>query len=100
MADISIDVFRGGLTSDYMSAVDKPDANIHAGYPHNGSDRKAGGFSISLYLPSKGGGTTKVHTWVPPSMFEKIAMTMIEGSPKEAEKAFLKALLAGAESSA
>ena len=92
MAD-EIEVWRGGVSSDHITQVRAPDAALYPGYPHAGKTAKSGGMEVVVYLPSKGGGTTGVKVWIPPSQFDRLASVMIEGSPEAAENAFLRAML-------
>ena|SRR5579862_9564995 len=53
---------------------------------------KSEGFSLKFQI-RRGKGFTYLNAWIKPGAFPAIVAAMLEGSPKEAEQAFLSAML-------
>lgn len=86
-----IEVWRKGVTSPYVpTRVRDGVPDIATGHPDRSSSKNRGGITLTGQIPSKGGGTTKVYIWVPPSAYGHLAALMLKGAPEAAEKAFLK----------
>lgn len=88
----NVEIWRGGLTSDYMEREKVSFVMMHEGYPHRQAGMKPGGVTISFDIASKGGGSTSIRVWLSPIDFKKFASLMIESAPIEAENAFLAAM--------
>lgn len=91
----SLEVWQGGSNSpsSSMKALDDHNARFWGGAPLFAQSPKAGGVTVSLKHPSKGGGETALNVWFPPTSFSALAMEMMRASPVEATQAFRKALL-------
>jgi hypothetical protein len=89
MADSGFEVWRGGISSDYVRHEPDPHVIITTGksrlrYPNND------GVQIALRIASKGGGKTRVFLWIDPLEFDSVARAMFEASPLFALATFQK----------
>jgi hypothetical protein len=82
------EVWRGGVTTAKIEKEADP-VTVSYGRPHAHSRRF--GLTLSTYIKSKGGGTTAIKFWIPPSDFEAIVSTMRDLDPEATKAAFLKA---------
>jgi hypothetical protein len=99
-----VEVWQGGVVPDLSGGITFKEVKVHdftasANHPIS-SQRGKRGLAMAVKHPSKGGGETRVWTFVPPGMFQEIAETMMRADPAAAEMAFLAVLTQGAKSRA
>jgi hypothetical protein len=100
----TVEVWQGGATPDWngrttFKAVAAPDFQLRPTFPL--VDKPEGdGLAVGVTHPSKGGGYTRLWTWLPSDMFIQVAKAMAEAAPEAAEKAFLEVLTQGAKARA
>lgn len=99
-----IEVWQGGVSPDWSGRTTFRQVGAHAfemkaSHPLP-SGKAQPGLAFAIKHPSKGGGETRVWTWLPPSMFLSVAKMMAKASPAAAEQAFLAVLTEGAKSRA
>jgi hypothetical protein len=82
------EVWRGGLTSSYISKEDRPLVSVRSGRATNKS--KLDVLKFKFFLASKGGGTTSISLCINPEEFEYVAKAMFKADQKAAFSAFSK----------
>jgi len=90
---------EGGLSGRIrFTLVPNPDFEIRARLPLR--DSPDPGLTLGVTHPSKGGGFTRIWSWLPEGMFLEVAKAMAKASPNAAEQAFLTVLTEGAKARA
>jgi hypothetical protein len=88
---VKIDIWRGTPEKSPVDLVKEADPSIGRGTRIVDGPRVGASIYFSSFAPARSNYRFSVHIW--PEAYSELAKAMLEGAPKEAEEAFLSALL-------